>query len=88
MLDRFEYLHKNMNLSHLQLVEMPEILTSRLFRIRQRHSFLEKFGRAQYDPKKDLYVSPKCLVEGSDSEFVINICRSSLTDYDNFLRTL
>ncbi|GAB0087840.1 Transcription termination factor 3, mitochondrial [Sergentomyia squamirostris] len=88
LMERFDYVHKDMEISHEQLLKDPYILLSRTFRIRQRHDFLKYLGKAQYDPKKDLYISLKNLVVGSDEEFAINIARSSIPVYQNFLKTL
>lgn len=67
---------------------MPKVLTSRKFRIQQRHLFLEKLGRAQYDPKKEHYVSLEKLVAGTDSEFCANVAKSSVQAYNTFLKSL
>ncbi|XP_055705669.1 transcription termination factor 3, mitochondrial [Phlebotomus papatasi] len=88
LMERFEYVHRSMAISHDQLRQDPHILLSRLYRIRQRHEFLKFLGKAQYDPKKDLYVSLKNLVVGTDEEFVLNIARSSIPTYHSFLKTL
>ncbi|XP_055694463.1 transcription termination factor 3, mitochondrial [Lutzomyia longipalpis] len=88
LMGRFQYVHKDMEISHEQLCQDPHILLSREHRIRQRHEFLKFIGKAQYDPKKDLYVSLKNLVVGTDEEFVFNIAKSSMPTYNAFLRTL
>lgn len=88
LINRFDYVHETMKLSHKQILQMPEILTSREFRLKQRHEYLKHLNKAQYDPKLDLYISPKSLAEGSDKDFVLNVAKSNLSDYDTFLRTL
>lgn len=69
------------------LIQFPEVLTSRGFRLHQRHEFLVTLGRAQYDPEKDLYVSPKDLVSGNDFQFVRQVAKSNLETYELFLKT-
>lgn len=88
LMERFEYVHRNMEISHEHLRQDPHILLTRAYRIRQRHEFLKFLGKAQYDPKKDLYVSLKNLVVGTDEEFVLNVARSSIPTYHAFLKTL
>ncbi|XP_017491048.1 PREDICTED: transcription termination factor 3, mitochondrial [Rhagoletis zephyria] len=87
LIERFAYAHQTMQLSHDMLIQFPEVLTSREFRLRQRHEFLVTLGRAQYDPEKDLYVSPKDLVSGNDFQFVRQVAKSDLETYELFLKT-
>ncbi|XP_055380774.1 transcription termination factor 3, mitochondrial [Condylostylus longicornis] len=88
IVERFDYAHNNMKLSHELILLYPHILTSRLFRIKERHKFLKYLGKAQYDMNEGQFISPKQLVEGTDEYFVKNICNSSMEEYENFLRTL
>nr|XP_027209981.1 transcription termination factor 3, mitochondrial-like [Penaeus vannamei] len=88
LLRKFDYLHNEMGLSHSVLVKFPKILQSREFRIKQRHQYLKTLGRAQYDPQKPNYVSPASLVEGSDLKFCSDIAKSTVHDYNLFLKTL
>uniref|UniRef100_A0A1B0B7Y4 Transcription termination factor 3, mitochondrial n=1 Tax=Glossina palpalis gambiensis TaxID=67801 RepID=A0A1B0B7Y4_9MUSC len=87
LVERFAYVHQEMNLSHQFILKVPQVLTSREFRLRERHEFLKKLGRAQYDPKKDLYISPKSLIEGSNYYFVRNIAKSDMETFELFLKT-
>lgn len=77
-----------MQISNEKIVQEPECLLTREFRLKQRHQFLTYLGKAQYDPTKDLYVSLKSLVVGTDLEFVLNVAKTSIDVYDSFLRTL
>ncbi|XP_018574305.1 transcription termination factor 3, mitochondrial [Anoplophora glabripennis] len=88
MLKSFEYLHRDMNIPSERIVEEPEILTCRQKRLIERHSFLSKLGRAQYDPKKPNYVALTSLVSGSDSDFCVDIAKSSVQAYNAFLKSL
>lgn len=87
LIERFAYAHQTMQLSHDMLIQFPEVLSSREFRLRQRHEFLVTLGRAQYDPEKDLYTSPRDLVSGNDYYFVRNVAKSDLETYELFLKT-
>uniref|UniRef100_T1PHB0 Transcription termination factor 3, mitochondrial n=1 Tax=Musca domestica TaxID=7370 RepID=T1PHB0_MUSDO len=86
LIERFAYAHNEMKLSHQMLLQQPEILTSREFRLRERHEFLKMLGRAQYDPEKDLYISPKALVEGNNHHFVRKVAKSDMETFELFLK--
>ncbi|XP_039486689.1 transcription termination factor 3, mitochondrial [Drosophila santomea] len=87
LVERFSYVHQDMGLPHTQIVQCPELLASREFRLRERHEFLKLLGRAQYDPQKDLYISPKTIVEGNNFYFIRNVAKSDLETFDLFLKT-
>lgn len=84
----FEYLHKTMNISLERIVREPESLTCREVRLKERHSFLVKLGRAQYNPKEANYVSLKALISKTDAEFSTEIAKTSVEVYNTFLKTL
>jgi hypothetical protein len=88
ILKKYDYIHEQMELTNAQILEFPNLLTTRLWRLKQRHEFLKFLGRANYEPSKDLFVSPKTMIEGSDKEFVLKVANSSLSDYNVFLKTL
>lgn len=88
LIERFDYVHNIMKFSHEKILQSPEILTSRKYRLKQRHGFLKSLGKAQYDETKPGYISIKSLVEGTDKEFVENVSKSSLETYNNFMKTL
>lgn len=75
-----------MGISHQQILDHPQTLANRLFRTQDRHEFLVHLGRAQYDPKKEGYISPERLVTGSDQNFAIDVAKSSEHTYINFLK--
>ena len=88
LVERFDFIHNVMKLSHDQILKAPYILSSRQFRLKQRFGFLKFIGKAQLDETKPGYISLKSFVEGTDKEFVLNVCNSSIETYDNFLKTL
>ncbi|KAK7070174.1 mTERF [Halocaridina rubra] len=88
LMRRFDYAHNVMGLSHVQIIEFPKILTSRDFILKQRHGFLKLIGRDQYDCSKPNYVSPDTLTGGTDIEFCTNICKTSVQDFNNYIKTL
>ncbi|EDW80001.1 uncharacterized protein Dwil_GK12335 [Drosophila willistoni] len=87
LVERFSYIYNTMGLSHSAILQNPELLASREFRLRERHEFLQLLGRAQYDPKKDLYVAPKTIVLGNNFYFVRNVAKSDIQTFDLFLKT-
>jgi mTERF domain-containing protein, mitochondrial len=86
--ERFDFVHNRMNVSHDKIIQSPELLTTRRQRLRERHGFLKSLGKAQYDETKPGFVPFMDLVAGTDQAFVLNVCKSSLESYDNFLKTL
>ncbi|XP_023015145.2 mitochondrial transcription termination factor 3 isoform X1 [Leptinotarsa decemlineata] len=88
ILRTFTYLHTTMKIPLEWIVEMPDILTCRQKRLMQRHLFLEKLNRAQYNPKEPKYIALTNLVYGTDSEFSTEIAKSSVEVFNAFLKTL
>ncbi|XP_053683377.1 transcription termination factor 3, mitochondrial [Sabethes cyaneus] len=88
LMHRFEYINRKMQLTNAEILRTPEILLAREYRIKQRHGFLQFLGKAQYNPRKELYISPKTLVEGNDQDFVIHVAKSDMLSYNNYLKTL
>ncbi|XP_053625623.1 transcription termination factor 3, mitochondrial [Plodia interpunctella] len=88
LLHRFNYIHNTIKIPHTQILNNPGILLCRNFRIKQRHLFLEKLGRAQYDPKKENYVPIIALAENTDIEFCKAFAKCSVSDFNTFLKTL
>ncbi|KAL1516601.1 hypothetical protein ABEB36_000495 [Hypothenemus hampei] len=88
LLKTFEYLHKVIGLSHQQILECPQILTCRENRLKERHQFLVKMKRDQFNPKEPNFVNVITMVSGTDSEFSTEVAKSSVEEYNLFLKTL
>ncbi|XP_047515610.1 transcription termination factor 3, mitochondrial [Pieris napi] len=88
LLERFNYIHNVMKITHEDIKENATILTYRNFIIKQRHLFLEKLGRAQYNKKKANYVPLAELCSGTDVEFCIKYAKCSVEDFNIFLKTM
>ncbi|XP_049850096.1 transcription termination factor 3, mitochondrial isoform X2 [Schistocerca gregaria] len=88
LLSRFHFVHNVMKVPHEQIAASSKILTCREFRVRQRHLFLVALNRAQYNPKKESYISLENLVSGTDTEFCDTIAKASVQTYNEFLKTL
>lgn len=85
---RYDFLINHMKIENSQLMLTPHILEQRLFRIKERHGFLKKIGRAQYNPKLPLYISADELCKGTDEQFANKIAKRTYEEYDFYLRTL
>lgn len=83
----FEYAHDEMQLQHDFLTQTPHIFLCRKSRLVSRHLFLVKMNKAQYDPKKPMYISPQVLVSGTDADFCRDIAKASVDVYNEFLKT-
>lgn len=88
LLSVFDYAHNVMKLTHQQILDFPQILNCRTFRVKQRHLFLELLGRAQYNPNLEGYISPEALVSGSDSEFCQTVAKSTVEAFNIFLKSI
>lgn len=87
-MQRYDYILNHMKIDNSLLVKQPYILTDRLYRIKERHGFLTRIGRAQYNPKLELYVSLNELCRGTNEEFCEKIAKRPYEEYDHYLRTL
>lgn len=86
--ERFVYVHETMGISHERIVQSPEVLYCRLHRLRERHGYLKRLHKAQYDPRQPLYVHVGTMIAGTDAEFALNVAESSTAAYEEYLRTL
>ncbi|XP_045416621.1 transcription termination factor 3, mitochondrial [Lemur catta] len=86
--ETFDYLHNVMNVPHHIIVKFPQVFNTRLFKVKERHSFLTYLGRAQYDPAKPNYISLDKLVSIPDEIFCEEIAKASVQDFEKFLKTL
>nr|CAG4641154.1 EOG090X0C5Y [Eulimnadia texana] len=84
----FDVANNLMNLSHETILQFPQVLDCREFRLRQRHLYLEFLSKCQYDPQRENYVSPLALVAGSDAEFCENVAKTPVQHFNSFLKTL
>ena len=88
MVPRFEFLHSVIKVTHAQIAQHPEILSCRVKFLRERHEYLKRIGRAQYDGRKPCYVPLQAFTVQPDSEFIRLYCHTSEEDYDAFLKTM
>ncbi|XP_041976022.1 transcription termination factor 3, mitochondrial [Aricia agestis] len=88
LLERFNYIHNTIKISHENILLHPNILLCRNFKIKQRHIFLQQLGRAQFDPSKENYVPIMALAENTDVEFCKNHAKCHIDEYNRFLKTL
>ncbi|XP_044750479.1 transcription termination factor 3, mitochondrial [Coccinella septempunctata] len=88
ILKTFEYLQNTMGVTHDDIVKCPQILTYREHKLKERYMFLKKLNRVQFDPKKPNYTSLIMLVSQSDADFAVEVAKSSIQAYNEFLKTL
>lgn len=86
--DTFERLYKTMEIPHSLIAKFPQILRSDGLKLAERHRFLLKLGRAQYNPTKENYVPLKDLIESKEADFCVNIAKASVKEYYKFLKTI
>lgn len=75
-------------MDHTTILTFPSVLTTRGFRLRQRHEFLRHLNRDQYDPKMPNYVSPLDLIRDTDANFATIVAKSSADLFNQFCKTM
>lgn len=88
MIETFNYIHIEMKIPHKIILKFPETLFCRKARLKERHQFLEKLNKVQYDPTKENYISIKEIIQGRDVDFAVNVAKSTIDIYNTFLKTL
>ncbi|XP_004697766.1 transcription termination factor 3, mitochondrial [Echinops telfairi] len=86
--ETFDYVHNVMHIPHHIIVRFPQVFNTRVFKIKERHLFLNYLGRAQYDPAKPNYISLDKLVSIPNETFCENIAKASVQDFEKFLKML
>nr|CAG4652119.1 EOG090X0C5Y [Triops cancriformis] len=85
---RFEVVHKLLKLPNETILNFPQLLTTREFKLKERHLFLQSLGKAQYNPTRENYVSPLDLSLPDDSEFCTKVAKVPVHHFNDFLKTL
>lgn len=88
LIDRFNYVHSVMKIPHERILKNPDVLTSRRHRLQQRFEFLKHLNKAQFNERKPNFIPLKSLISGTEKEFIVGVCNSSLEEYDSFIKTL
>ena len=86
--DGFNYLHKELGISHEDIVACPRALLFNRARLQERHQFLEHIGRAQYDPTKPNYIPLFALASLPADTFCMKYAKVSKEQFDNYSKTL
>lgn len=84
----FDVVHNLMGYPHELILQHPSILLQPRIRLKERHLFLEKLGRNQYDPKKPNFASPQMFCVESDAEFCAINAKVPVDLYNKFLLTI
>lgn len=77
-----------MGIPHELIVKSPKIFRRRLPLIKGRHQYLKTLDRVQYDPTKPLYVPLSAFYEIDDSLFCLKYAKTSVNDFNAFLKSL
>jgi len=87
ILEQFNLLHNEIGVPHEILTRFGGSLLVRPMYTKPRHEFLKTLGRAQYDPKLPLYVTPLALTDGSDLEFCQQVAKCPVDLFNQFVKT-
>jgi len=88
LVKQYDYLHNIMEISNEQIVQSPEVLAGHLHDIRNRHRFLVKQGRDQFDPKLPNYVPLNSFTDTAEAAWLEEYAKCSMEDFDKFLRMI
>ena len=77
-----------MKMDHETILNFPAVLSSREFRIKQRHEFLQYLNRAQYNPQLENYINPLEIIRGTDSHFAVSVAKSSIAEFKDFCKIM
>ncbi|XP_028917866.1 transcription termination factor 3, mitochondrial [Ornithorhynchus anatinus] len=88
LIENFDYVHNVMKIPQHYIVKFPEVFTTSLLKIKERHLFLSYLGRAQYNPDQPNYIPLGRLVSIPDEVFCEEVAKASLSDFEKFLKTL
>ncbi|KHN75260.1 mTERF domain-containing protein 1, mitochondrial [Toxocara canis] len=83
----YAYLHYSMGLANGQLVNFPLALRCSVASIRRRHEYLVKLKRDNYFEDTPDSISLQQLLHPSDKYFAVNVARTFLAAYNQFLKT-
>ncbi|XP_055345582.1 transcription termination factor 3, mitochondrial-like isoform X2 [Paramacrobiotus metropolitanus] len=87
-LRRFDYLHNVVGIQHADIAAFPGAMRTRVFEVKDRHLFLKKLGRDQYDRTQPNYVSLHDLCSGSNWDFCMRVAKQPLRYFNAFRKTL
>lgn len=88
MVRTFDFVHNEMRIPHEIIAKYPAILNRRVSLVRQRHKYLETLNRHQYDPCKPLFVPLSAFYVIDDAEFCSKYAKTSVNDFNAFLKTI
>ncbi|XP_054756723.2 transcription termination factor 3, mitochondrial-like [Lytechinus pictus] len=87
LISTFDYLHNVLEIPHKTFLKSPEIFLGQVNRVKDRHKYLTLLGRNKYDPKEPGYVPLMSMFKLPDEAFCKDIARTSLGEYERFLKT-
>ncbi|KAG9478777.1 hypothetical protein GDO78_012437 [Eleutherodactylus coqui] len=84
----FDYVHNTMGIPHNLITNFPQVFNTSLLKLKERHEFLTLLGRAIYDPTQPNYVSLDKLVSKTDQSFCEDVAKTSMQDFEQFLKNM
>lgn len=87
LFERLDRIHNIIGLTHKTISEFPKLITGPQMDIERRFNYLKVLKRNQFNPTKPLYVPPPALYNTSDEEFCTKYAKTSVDDYELFLRS-
>ncbi|KAI1305374.1 Transcription termination factor 3, mitochondrial [Halotydeus destructor] len=85
---RFDYLHNVVGLSNQEVSRFPALLANGIEILKQRAGYLKILQRDQFNPEKPGYIPPLALCSGSDAEFCERYSKTSVADFNLYLKSL
>ena len=84
----YNYITQVLKLNNEQILSHPPILQVPLYLIKTRYSFLKSLNRVQFDPTLPNFISVKNMIQTEDKEFIHKYAKSSLQEFQKFLKTI
>jgi hypothetical protein len=84
----FDILHNDAEIPHEVILKFPEVFSAEDERtLESRLHYLQILKRDQFDPEKPLFIPLTVLTEGDDEVFAVKYARTSIEDYNLFLKS-
>jgi mTERF domain-containing protein len=84
----FTFLTQVAKFTRADIAFYPAVLQVSYVLLKTRYAYLKHLDRLQFDPTKPNYVSLKMMVEHDDREFCQRVAKTSVDDFNKFLRTI
>lgn len=82
----FDVIYNIAGIQHEIIVKFPQVFLSDLKTVKDRVEYLKLIGKDQFDPTEPLYIPLTAIAVVTDEEFATKFARTSVDDYDLFLK--